>query len=48
MSVSEFMQICEYFGIFMTSSIFLPFYACCIIVVGIYSVGKIIRGKMLW
>lgn len=48
MTVLEFIEILEFFGLFATDSIFLPFYACCIIIVGIYAVGKVIRGRMLW
>lgn len=45
MSIMEFLQIVEYFGIFATSTIFVPFYAACFIAFCVMCVGRIIRGS---
>lgn len=45
MNVQDFIQLWEYFGLFALDGLFLPFYASCIVVVGILCVGRIIGGK---
>lgn len=45
MSVIEFMEIWEFFGLFALDSIFTPFYAACVVIFAVAAVGKIIRGR---
>lgn len=45
MSIADFIQLWEYFGLFALNPLFLPFYAGCVVVVGVLCVGRIIGGK---
>lgn len=44
MTVDIFNQLIEYFGIFVTDGLFMPFFCGgCLVVVGIRAVGKVIN-----
>ena len=46
MTVDIFRQILEYFGIFMTSNIFVPFFCGgAVVVAGIRCIGHVIGGR---
>lgn len=47
MSPIEIFSIWELFGLFALDSIFTPFYAACVVIVAVYAVGKVIRGRMV-